>query len=129
MLKTFAAIFVLLHGLVHLGLAAAPDPGDKASPPGSFFAAASRSWLLRRLGVDAATTRLTGWLLVAASCLGFLAAGLGMLGVPILQNGWQMLALFTSAVSLGLLIVFWHPWLVLGILIDLGIIVGIFLAR
>jgi hypothetical protein len=48
---------------------------------------------------------------------------MGTLGVPGLSEIWQAAAGFSAVVSLILLILFWHPWLVVGVLIDIGLVV------
>ena len=43
MLKTIIALFLIAHGLVHAGLAAAPNPDDPDTKPGAFFTSLERS--------------------------------------------------------------------------------------
>lgn len=123
MVKIALAVFLIVHGLVHAGLAAAPIPNDPDSKPGSFFTATARSWLLPRLGLNTSTVQWVGILLVALVTLGFILAGLGVLGVPGLSTGWRTVAMVSVCLSLLLLILFWHPWLVVGIMIDIGILI------
>ena len=122
MLKIVFGIFLMAHGLVHAGLAAAPVPNDAESKPGAFFTASSRSWLLPRIGLSAPTVRWIGIVLVALPVVGFVLAGLGVLGVPGLTQVWSTLAIVSSCISLLLLILFWHPWIIVGALIDIGIL-------
>ena len=119
---TFLGIFLILHGLVHSGLAAAPVPNDQASKPGAFFTDPARSWFLTRLGFSSKAIAITGISLVALATIGFVLAGLGVLGVAGLAGVWLQLGVASAAVSLFLLAIFWHPWLVVGILIDIGIL-------
>ena len=118
------ALFIIAHGLVHAGLAAAPNPADPDSKPGAFFTAVERSWLLRQLGLNTSTVRWVGIILVALSTLGFVLTGLGIFGVAGLSAIWRPVALLSACVSLLLLITFWHRWLPVGVLIDLGVLVG-----
>jgi predicted exporter len=55
----------------------------------------------------------------------FTAAGAGLLGIPGLSNLWQIFAAAGGFISLILLALFWHPWLVLGVLINLTILGGV----
>lgn len=119
------AVFLIAHGLVHLGLTAAPNPADPDTKPGAFFTTPERSWLLPRLGFNPPMVKWTGILLVALATLGFVLAALGIFGVPGLSAVWWAIAVASAGVSLLLLILFWHPWLLVGILIDVGIMVGI----
>ena len=129
MLKISLAIFLIVHGLVHSILAVTPNPGDPGAGPGAFFTAAERSWLLPQLGLNATTIRWTGIILVFLSTLGFVLAGLGILGVPGLSTIWRTVAVVSSCVSLLLLILFWHPWLIVGVLIDIGVLITLLLAK
>jgi hypothetical protein len=121
-MTTFLGIFLILHGLVHSGLAAAPVPNDPASKPGAFFTAENRSWFLRRLGFSPQAIAITGIGLVICATFGLVLAGLGALGVAGLAANWVPLAVSSAAVSLILLAVFWHPWLVVGVVIDIAIL-------
>ena len=123
MLKVLFAIFLIAHGLVHAGLAAAPIPNDPTSKPGAFFTATARSWLLPRLELSVKVVQWVGIILVVLSTLGFILAGLGVFGISGLSVIWPMMAVVSACTSLLLLILFWHPWLVVGVLIDIGILI------
>ena len=124
-MKLIVAVFLILHGLVHAILAATPIPNDPASNPGAFFTATTRSWLLPRLGLNDTAVQWIGIILVVLTTMGFILAGLGVLSVPGLSMVWRTVAVVSACVSLLLLIVFWHPWLVVGVLIDIGILVAL----
>ena len=106
MLKIGLVIFLIAHGLVHAGLAIAPDPNEPEAKPGAFFTAMERSWLLPRIGFTASTVQWVGILLVALSTLGFILAGLGILGVAGLSMIWRTVAIISACGSLLLLILF-----------------------
>lgn len=125
MLRIALALFLIAHGLVHAGLAAAPNPNDPNSTPGAFFTALERSWLLPQLGLNAAAIQWVGITLVALSVLGFALTGLGIFGVAGLSATWRVAAVFSACVSLLLLILFWHPWLPVGVLIDIGVLAAL----
>ncbi|MCK4975544.1 MAG: hypothetical protein KAS36_01280 [Anaerolineales bacterium] len=129
MLKILFTVFLIAHGLVHAILAAAPIPNDPDSKPGAFFTASDRSWLLPQLGMNASTVQWIGIILVALSTLGFVLAGLGVFGVPGLTTVWRTVAVVSSCTSLLLLILFWHPWIIVGVLIDVGILVSLLWAK
>jgi len=129
MLKIGLGIFLIAHGLVHSILAVAPNPGDADAKPGAFFTAVERSWLLPQLGLDATAIRWIGIILVAAATTGFVLAGLGVLGVPGLSAIWRTAAVVSSCVSLLLLILFWHPWLIIGVLIDIAVLITLLWAK
>jgi hypothetical protein len=124
-LKTLIALFLIAHGLVHAGLAAAPNPNDPDSKPGAFFTSISRSWLLPQLGLNPTIVQWIGIILVALATLGFVLVGLGVFGVPGLTAIWRTVAVVSASVSLLLLVLFWHPWLIVGVLIDIGILISL----
>jgi len=128
-LKTLIALFLIAHGLVHAGLAAAPIPNDPDSKPGAFFTSISRSWLLPQLGLNPAAVQWIGIILVVLATLGFVLAGLGVFGVSGLTAVWRTVAVVSACVSLLLLVLFWHLWLIVGVLIDVGILVALLWAN
>ena len=125
MLKIALAIFIITHGLVHAILAIAPNPADPNAKPGAFFTAPDRSWLLPQFGLNAATMQWIGIILVGLSTLGFILAGLGIFGIAGLSAIWRTVAIFSAILSLLLLITFWHPWLPVGVLIDIVTLVAL----
>lgn len=129
MLSTFFGLFLIAHALAHAGLAAAPIPDDPNSTPGAFFTDVNRSWLFLKIGLDSAVVRWIGITLVAFSIIGFIIAGLGVLGVPVFNHIWRGMAGFSAAISMLLLILFWHPWLVVGVLINIGLLIMLFLNK
>lgn len=124
-MKILIAIFLIAHGLVHAGLAAAPNPKDPDEKAGAFFTSAKRSWLLSKLGLSPNAIQWIGIGLVSLSTIGFVLAGLGVFGVAGLDTIWRTIAIISAATSLLLLILFWHRWLVIGVLIDLVILAEI----
>ena len=129
MLKTIIALFLIAHGLVHAGLAAAPNPNDPDAKPGAFFTSINRSWLLPQLGLNAAAVQWIGIILVVFATLGFVLAGLGVFGVSGLTAVWRTVAVVSACVSLLLLALFWHPWLIVGMLIDVGLLIALLWAK
>jgi hypothetical protein len=125
MWKILFALFLVAHGLVHAGLAAAPDPSDPDAKPFAFFTSSRRSWLLPRLGLSSSIIQWLGIILVALATLGFVLAGLGVFGVPGLVLVWRTVAVISACVSLMLLILFWHLWLLVGVLIDIAVLVAL----
>ena len=59
----------------------------------------------------------------------FVVAGLGVLGVPILRDAWRVLAVISASPSLLLLVVFWHPWLIVGVLLDVRILLALIVSH
>ncbi len=126
MSRTIFSLFLIAHAAAHAGLAAAPIPGDPDPKPGAFFTEIARSWLFQKMGLGPGFVRLVGIILVVLSTLGFVLSGLGALDVPGFSEIWQAAAGFAAAVSLILLILFWHPWIIVEVLIDIGLGVLLF---
>ena len=124
-MKIIIGLFLIAHGLVHAGLAAAPNPDDPESIPGAFFTSPERSWLLPNVRLSTTAVRWIGIILIVLATLGFVLSGLGVFGVPGLSEIWRTLAISSAVVSLLLLIFFWHLWLIVGVLIDVGILVAL----
>lgn len=119
-MRTIIGIFFLLHGLVHPGLASAP--AEDSSRAFIFLTSPGHAWLFQRLGMGEAAIRSIGntlWLLATA---GFMLAGLSMLQVLLPFAWWRALAGVSAAVSLALLLLYWHSWYVVGTLLNLAIL-------
>ena len=86
----------------------------------------SHSWLLTGAGlVGSQPIRSLSALLWMFATIGFAVTGLGVLGFPILHETWRTLAIISASFSLVLLVLAWHPWVMLGVLIDIGILVAL----
>ena len=129
MLKILLAIFLIAHGLVHSGLAVAPNPADPNAKAGAFFTTVERSWLLSQMGLSGTAVRWIGICLVVLSTLGFIFAGLGILGLVGLSEIWRTVAMISAGLSMLLLILFWHPWLPIGVLINIGTLIALLWAK
>lgn len=114
------ALFLIAHGLMHVYyMTPAPPPGPVQWP-----FQLNHSWLLMPLRLDN-IARPLGILLCLVTIMGFALTGLGMLGIPILNEWWRTLALVSASASLVLLVVFWNWMLVLGIVINGAIIAAL----
>ena len=61
-------------------------------------------------------------LLWEISTLGFMAAGLGLLGISFLERYWKLLVVLASVSSLALLLLFGHPLFIVGIAADFAVL-------
>ncbi len=108
--------FLLGHAMIHGGFISRRPPATPGAPPWPFDP--GHSWLLERLGFAGATGRLLGTALVAATIAGFALAALATFGVmPAVL--WPAGVAIGAVASLGVLVVFFHPWLLLGVAINL----------
>ena len=114
-MNTFLVVgFLLVHGLLHLAiwLPRPQQPADQGKEP-PFHP--DHSALLTEAHVEPETThRVAVWLAVAAAVL------YGVAGVAVaLDSGWAIpLAVLAATVGLGIKLVFFHPWLSVGIALD-----------
>lgn len=104
-------LFLMAHGGMHASYLT-PKPDDPNYP-----FQLDNSWLLGELA------KPVGAALIIITIASFVLAGLAMLGVPLLPG--KILVIIGSLASIAILGLFWHPWLVLGIVIDLIFLYGI----
>lgn len=114
-------LFLIAHGLVHAAIYMAPLPAEGATSSSIDF---SRYWLLANLGLEK-SLRQIAILFAVVVTIGFFLVGLGFFGVLVPQAWWGPIAIVSAAISLLLLGLFFHPWLIAGILIDIGILVAV----
>ncbi len=131
LLRIGFALFLIAHGYIHMSLSTVPlpQPGGLHTPywPAWWREATDPSWPASRLGLSPELVRTAGWALWAVVVGVYSLAGLGLLGVPGLHAVWQPLAVGASLVSLLLLGLYWHPWLVMGVVLDALIVLGAYL--
>jgi sterol desaturase/sphingolipid hydroxylase (fatty acid hydroxylase superfamily) len=116
LVRLLLAGFLLAHAAIHAGFISKRPPAKPGAPPWPFDL--GRSWLLGRLGAPAGTVRVLGLALVAATIGSFALAALATLGL-LPAGAWGATVAVGSIASLALLLVGFHPWLVVGVAIDL----------
>jgi hypothetical protein len=121
--RNITGSFLILHGLVHGLLTSSPRPDVPGSEAWTLFTA--HSWALDGLGTAAAASRLVGIILLILVVAGFVLAGAGELGIGGLADAWRWLALTAACLSLVLMVLFWHPLMGPGVVIDLLIIAAL----
>ncbi len=128
--RTIFAIFLIAHGLVTMSLSTVPVPvpGALHTPyfPAWWRNNVDSTWPASRLGLPDGLVRTAGWILWMAALVLFATAGAGLLGIPGLNAVWQIMAAVGAIISLVLLALYWHPWLFIGVLLNIGILVGVF---
>lgn len=117
MIRVILACFLIVHGLIHGGIYAVPKQpgGDAPFDPG-------RSWVLAGLGVAARPAR------VGATTLAWLTAGLYVGTAALLLadvSAWTATAMTAAVVALVLKLGFFHGWLTLGVLLDIGVLLAL----
>lgn len=116
-MRVAVALFLAAHGLVHL-MYFAPKPKDDATYP---FVPESR-WIARVLGLTPGAAKALSRAFAVVTAVAFVAAAVALLADA---SAWEPAALIASGVSLMLMLLFFHPWLSIGIAIDLAIVASI----
>jgi len=120
------AALLLAHGLIHAAFLA-PRPAATAGGPAWPFDL-GRSWLLGGLGLGPEATRWLGIALVATTLIGFALAAFSLLGIG--PDGLLSVAMAVGAIaSSAVLVLYFHPWLVLGLAIDVVVLWVALIAR
>jgi uncharacterized membrane protein YphA (DoxX/SURF4 family) len=116
MLRLGVGLFLIAHGLVHLMYLAPPQ--DTAHNP---FVAESRSFP-KALGMDPKTAKAVAGTLAVATATLFLISGIALFASVSI---WKPMAMTGSLGSLVLMLLFLHPWLMFGLVIDVAIIASV----
>lgn len=111
MVRVLVGGALFAHGLIHL-LYVLPAPDDP-NYPFTF----DGSWLIPDWA-----RRVVGLVLVVVTVLAFSALALTVWNVGGLDSVWKPLAGIGSVASLTTLVAFWHPWVVVGAVIDVGLL-------
>jgi hypothetical protein len=124
-MKLVLALFLAAHGLIHASFVAPAPPRAAGGPEWPFEL--TRSWLVTGMQLDPSLVRPIGIGLALASAGLLLLAGMAAAGWLVPGAWWTGLTVAGAATSLVTLVMFFHPWLVLGLAIDaalLWLIVG-----
>jgi hypothetical protein len=113
------AALVFVHGAIHLSYLAPHPPEATAGPPWPF--ALDRSWVLRRFDVPPDVMRLLGLALTAVTFATLTLAAISIVGL-IPTELWPPAVAIGAGTSLALLLLFFHPWLVIGLVIDVALL-------
>lgn len=109
------ALFLVAHGLIHASFVSPTPPAKAGAPQWPFDLA--HSWLLSPIGLDAPVTRAIGIALVVAVVAAYAVAALAVVGI--LPASLVVPAVVLGSVaSILMLAAYFHPWLVLGLVID-----------
>ncbi len=117
------AAFLLAHGLVQL-VFLVPQPASATTAGGgaAWPFDMTKSWLITRLGLRPAAVRGIGAALLVVIVGGFALAALATVGWLVPASWWAPLVVVPSVASIVLLLVFFSPSLVLGLVIDAALL-------
>ena len=119
LVRLMLAGVLLAHAAIHVAFIAPPPPATAGGPSWPFRT--DDSWLLTRLGVGSNELHLVALALVALTIGAFGLAALIAVGIAP-AAAWMPAIAAGAMASLALLITFFHPWLVLGVAIDLAVL-------
>ena len=117
------AAFLLIHGAIHLSYLWPRPPATATGPAWPFTL--ERSWLLSRVGVPPELLRMLGLALSAVTFAAFVLAAISIVGL-LPTSLWAPAVALGAGSSLALLVLYFHPWLVLGMAIDAVLLVATF---
>jgi hypothetical protein len=115
--RIFVGLFLVAHGLVHLLYLVPAPEGDPSYP----FVPESR-WIADALSLAPGMAKAFAGTLAVASALAFALAGVALI---VDVQLWRTAAAVGAVGSLALMALFFHPWLSIGIAIDLAILADI----
>jgi general stress protein CsbA len=120
-------IVLVAHGLITtmIGFGSMSSPSAAAMQTPSWLGwwpgTLGRSWAFDALNLGSGPALIGGLLWLAAG-LALVGAGLGWLGVSVVSNQWQMLALVGAVLGLAALALYFHPFYIVAIVIDVVIV-------
>jgi hypothetical protein len=126
-LRIVVGLILVGHALVHLFYLSPASPRTADGPEWPFVL--SRSWLVTKLGLNPEIVRALGVALVMLTLVTLVLAGLASIGLVVPQAWWPQLAVSGAVASLAVLVLFFHPWLLLGVAIDLGLLYLVLVAN
>jgi hypothetical protein len=130
-MKILISVLLILHGLIVAGQSAGsfgtavpneiPNPSFVSWYPVNM----GRSWLLSSMGWGRSlfAYRIGGLLWLAGGIL-LVTAGLSVLGILVPVDWWRDLALAGSAISLLMLLVYFHPLMIVGTASSLAVLIA-----
>lgn len=134
MLKYLIVVILLGHGFI----VAAQSGGNFGSGSSQLVnptwlnwwpTTLGRSWFLAAFKLEGTLVDKVFGLLWLASGLCIIAAALGILGFVIPRELWRTLAVVGASGSLIMLVLYLHPFYIVGILLDIVILVALLWAR
>ncbi len=130
MFKYLIAILLIVHGFIvsaQSGGSFGSGNAQIANPSwlSWFPVTLGRSWFLSAFKLEETLVDKVFGLLWVATGLCIIAAGLGILGFIIPKELWRTLAIYGASGSLVMLLLYVHPFFIIGILADAAILVAL----
>ena len=130
-MKLLISVLLIVHGLIVAGQSAgsfgATIPSEVPNPSfvSWFPINMGRSWLFSALGLNNSfpAYRISGILWLFGGLM-LVAAGLGMFGILVPVVWWRGLALVGAATSLFMLLLYFHPLMIIGTASSVAVLVA-----
>ena len=116
-------LFLIAHALVGVLMFAGSPQQPTPSWP------SSKSWLFNSMGVSESGQRMFAVALMAIAALMLIGGALGILGIPLIVDMWHWLIVAGAIVSAFTLVLYFSPWWLGGIAINVGLIVAIMVLK
>ena len=126
MMRILLGLFLIAHALIHAGYLSPAPPRTAGGPEWPFDM--GRSWVVTSAGVPSDLVRTIGAILVVATVILFVGSGLATMEFVVPRDWWPSLVTSGAIASVLLLVIFLHPWLVLGLLIDAALLYAVLVA-
>lgn len=131
-MKILISVLLIVHGFIvacqSTGSFGPTIPSELQNPS---FASwwpinMGRSWLFSWFGLEKtlAVYRIGGLLWLVGG-IALIAAGLGLLGFIIPTDWWRSLAIFGGAISILMLVIYFHPLMIIGTASSLAVLVAL----
>ena len=119
LIRLVVAGLLIAHAAIHVAYLSPRPPVTAGGPAWPFDL--GQSWLLPRLGVEPHRARGLAIALISVLVIGFaIAAGVAFGVLPTAL--WGPALAIGSTASLLLLLTFFHPWLIVGVAIDIALL-------
>lgn len=126
-MNLLVAAFLAAHGLIHTSYMAPAPPAAPNRPEWPF--AMDRSWLVTAFRLDPQLVTSFGTALVVMTTALLAGAALATGGWVVPGAWWPGLTAAGATASVLTLVLFFHPWLVLGLVIDAALLWGVLVAH
>jgi hypothetical protein len=135
-MKFLISVLLIIHGLIVAGQsagsfkpAAGPIGLENPSWVSWWPTRLGQSWLLSGLGLERSSIIAIFGLLWLISGIALFAAGLGVLGFVVPADWWRNLAVAGGAISLLMLVIYFHPLTIIGTASSLAVLVALLWAK
>jgi len=134
-MKIVISVLLIIHGLIVASQSAGSFSSTLPIGPRNpswlswWPTTVGKSWPLSELGLERQPVVGIGGLLWLVAGIALVAAGLGFLGFLVPTSWWHAFAIAGAAISLLMLVIYLHPFTVIGITSDIVILITLLWAH